>query len=80
MTFTFDPSVVNPVAIPFTGDTLNTKNYSVVQITSVTGSTANFTESGDLLLNNVTAGSNTFNPTGNLSAYTLYVSFSVNGV
>ena len=81
VTFTFDPSAAGLAATPFTGDTLNTKDYSVVQITSLTGTGgANFTESGDLLINNVTAGNTTFNPTGNLSAYTLYVQFSGTGV
>lgn len=79
--FTFNPGAADLAGTPFTGDTLNTKNFSVVQITSVSGGTANFIENGDLLINNVSLGNNTpFNPTGNNSAYTLFVRFSGTGV
>ena len=80
-TFTFDPSAAGLAGTPFTGDTLNTKNYSVIQITSVdaTAGTANFTQTGDLLINNVSAGGTTFDPTGIRTAYTLYVQFTGTG-
>ncbi len=80
--FTFNPGAAGLAGAAFTGDTLNTKNFSVVQITAVNSNgTANFTESGDLLINNVSLGNGVpFNPAGNLSADTLFVRFSGTGV
>lgn len=79
-TFTFDPSAAGLAGTPFTGNVLNAKNFSVIQINSVAGGVANFTQSGDLLINNVTDPSGmTFDPIGIRTAYTLYVQFSGTG-
>ncbi len=80
--FTFNPGAAGLAGTQFTGDVLNTKNFSVVQITSPNGTGgSNFTETGDLLINNVSLGTNPpLNPPGNLSAYSLYVQYSGTGV
>ena len=84
ITFTFDPSAAGVTgSVPFTGDTLNVKDYATVNITGAgtVAGTSNFTENGYLQLNNVSLGSNVpFTPTGENSAYSIYLSFNATGV
>jgi hypothetical protein len=74
---TFDPGVVVAGASQFTADTLNLKDYSRVDLTGTTG---NFTENGFLEFNNASLGTAApFNPSGNLSTYSIYLEFNATG-
>lgn len=73
---TFDPGAFAPGASSFTADVLNLKDYSRVDLGATSGGSTAFTENGFLLVNNASLGSNTFNPTGNRDAYTLYFQYS----
>lgn len=76
---TFDPGAFAPGASSFTADVLNLKDYSRVDLGTTSGSSTTFTETGYLLVNNASLGSNTFNPTGNRDAYTLYFQYTGTG-
>ena len=72
---TFAPSVVVAGASNFTADKLNLLNYSRVDLTGTT-----FTENGYLQINNASLNNNVFDPTGNRSAYSLYLDYTAAGV
>lgn len=72
---TFDPGVVVSGSPQFTADTLNLKDYSRVDLTG-----NNFVESGLLEFNNASLNNGLpFNPTGNLSSYSIYLQFNATG-
>lgn len=79
ITFTFSPSAAGLAGSDFTGDTLNMKDFARVDLGTTSGSSTAFTENGYLQLNNVSAGTTTFNPAGNNGAYSLYLAFSATG-
>ncbi|MFC0385100.1 flocculation-associated PEP-CTERM protein PepA [Muricoccus vinaceus] len=76
---TFDPGAFVPGASSFTADVLNLKDYSRVDLGASSGGSTAFTEKGFLLVNNASLGSETFNPTGNRDAYTLYFQYNGTG-
>ena len=72
---TFNPGVVVAGSPQFTADTLNLKDYSRVDLTGTT-----FNETGLLEFNNASLNNGVpFNPTGNLSTYSIYLQFTASG-
>lgn len=78
---TFNPGVFAPSNPTFTADKLNLLDFSRVDATgpAIGGGTA-FSERGFLQVNNTSLVDNTFNPTGNRTAYNLYLGFTGTGV
>ncbi|WP_043836032.1 flocculation-associated PEP-CTERM protein PepA [Muricoccus aerilatus] len=76
---TFNPGSFGAAAPTFTADVLNLKDFSRVDLGSSSGNTTTFTESGFLQVNNASLNGNTFDPTGNRSAYSLYFQYSGTG-
>ena len=77
---TFDPGSFASGASPFTADVLNLKDFSRVDLGNNSGGGGtSFTENGFLQVNNASLNGNTFDPTGNRSAYSLYFQYSGTG-
>ena len=74
-TVTFAPSVVVAGASNFTADKLNLLDYSRVDLTG-----SAFTENGFLQVNNASLNNSVFDPTGNRTAYSLYLAYTAAGV
>lgn len=77
---TFNPGAVVMGSTPFTADKLNLLDFARVDATGPAPGGTAFVETGILEINNASLGSTLFNPTGNRSTYSLYVSFSGTGV
>lgn len=76
---TFNPGAFAAGASSFSADVLNLKDYSRVDLGATTGNQTAFTENGFLQVNNVSLADDTYNPTGNRSAYSLYFAYSGTG-
>ena len=76
---TFAPSAAVSGTSNFTADKLNLLDFSRVDLGTASGSNTAFTESGYLQFNNASLNNMTFDPTGNRSAYSIYLAYSATG-